>query len=341
MDAENLTIHVRSPSLTETLVVNATIHDKILSVKQSLQNIHPYNPDTASQRLIYAGRQLKDEDILSNVLNKVNESNIFIFHLVVKPGGMNPVPQPRKPVAMKAPEQLVHLENEPNQNAGGTASAATSPIPTKLLAPPLAPSGTSTQPTLPSPSYSDTTPGPSKMKENVEKVPETTATSYPNPEIVTIDGKHYLAVTPAVVSQIEAYEQYLVTYQQYYTQWYQWYNANYVLNTIPGNAASPQGTPNTHREQPTAPVAEDAEAERQRAARRATVVWLAAKLMLVLFVLTRNASIPRMIFIYVCAFVFFLYQTGQLRFIVRRVRPWRNTPGKRDSFGKKWTFWDD
>lgn len=324
MDAEQLTIHVRSPSLSETLVVNATLHDKILSVKQSLQNIHPYNPDTASQRLIYAGRQLKDEDILSNVLNKVNESNTFIFHLVVKPGGMNTTPQPRRPVPVKAPEQPVHHENESSQNAGATASAATSPIPTKLLAPP----GTSTQPSLPSPS--DTTPGPSNLKENVEKVQGTTApaTSYPNPEIVTIDGKHYLAVTPAVVSQIEAYEQYLVTYQQYYTQWYQWYNANYVSNTMPpGNAAGP--TP-THREQPTptAPVnaAVDAEAERQRAARRATVVWLAAKLMLVLFVLTRNASIPRMIFIYVCAFVFFLYQTGQLRFIVRRVRPWRNTP---------------
>jgi hypothetical protein len=168
--------------------------------------------------------------------------------------------------------------------------------------------------------------------------------SYPFSHSHLCSGKHYLAVTPALVSQIEAYEQYLVTYQQYYTQWYQWYNANYVSNTLPGNTTSPQGmpTPNAHREQvtPTTPVnaAVGAEAERQRAARRATIVWLAAKLMLVLFVLTRNASIPRMIFIYVCAFVFFLYQTGQLRFIVRRVRPWRNTQGKRDSFGKEWIF---
>jgi hypothetical protein len=83
MDAENLTIHVRSPSLSETLVVNATIRDKILSVKQSLQNIHPYNPDTASQRLIYAGRQLKDEDILSNVLNKVARLLVIWVHIGV------------------------------------------------------------------------------------------------------------------------------------------------------------------------------------------------------------------------------------------------------------------
>jgi hypothetical protein len=71
MDAEQLTIHVRSPSLSETLIVKASSNDTILSVKRSLQDIHPYNPDTGSQRLIYAGRQLKDEDTLSNVLSKV------------------------------------------------------------------------------------------------------------------------------------------------------------------------------------------------------------------------------------------------------------------------------
>jgi hypothetical protein len=98
---------------------------------------------------------------------------------------MNTLPQPRKPLPVKAPEQAIHVENEPNQNAGGTVSAATSPIPAKLSAPPLNPSGTTTQPSY-SPSYTDTTPGPSKRKE--EEVPEpTAATSYPSPEIVTIE----------------------------------------------------------------------------------------------------------------------------------------------------------
>jgi hypothetical protein len=140
-----------------------------------------------------------------------------------------------------------------------------------------------------------------------------------------------------------------VTYQQYYTQWYQWYNATYLSNTTTttttGNRTGPQVSttlPNPNQEQPTPTVpvnaADNAEAERQRAARRATIVWLAAKLMLVLFVLTRHASIPRMIFIYVCAFIFFLYQTGQLRFIVRRVRPWRTTQGKERVLGKNRRF---
>jgi hypothetical protein len=160
--------------------------------------------------------------------------------------------------------------------------------------------------------------------------------------IHSFSGKQYQAITPAIQSQLEAYEQYILAYQQYYTQWYQWYNANYMFNATTGvhgvpsssppSSATPSSPANGNRDQPTptAPVnaAADAEAERQRAARRAAFVWLAAKLMLVAFILTRNASIPRMILLYVSAFVFLLYQTGQLRFIIRRVRPW-NTEGKR------------
>lgn len=97
-------------------------------------------------------------------------------------------PQPRKPVAGKTLEQSAYVEKEPNQNAAEIASAATSPIPTKLSAPPS--ETPTTQPSLPlsSPSYTHITPGPSRTKE---EVPETTApaaaTSYPSPEIVSIE----------------------------------------------------------------------------------------------------------------------------------------------------------
>ncbi|KAH8554792.1 hypothetical protein BGW37DRAFT_210626 [Umbelopsis sp. PMI_123] len=256
---------------------------------------------------------------------------------------MDTLPPPRRPVPIKAQDEPAQHDNEFSHSIGGTSSTTASSFPSKLFHPNVTPSGSSTQPSLssPSPPYTDiTTESSSKMKsrdgEGLETTTSTTAAAYPTPEIVTIDGKQYLAVTPAIQSQIEAYEQYLVTYQQYYTQWYQWYNATYLSNTTTttttGNRTGPQVSttlPNPNQEQPTPTVpvnaADNAEAERQRAARRATIVWLAAKLMLVLFVLTRHASIPRMIFIYVCAFIFFLYQTGQLRFIVRRVRPWRTT----------------
>jgi hypothetical protein len=155
-----------------------------------------------------------------------------------------------------------------------------------------------------------------------------------------------LSISPAVQSQIEAYEKYLIAYQQYYTEWYQWYNTHYVTNaanmaflpnsSAPSQTASSMLNNNLGQEQaaPAGPAngVEDPEVIRQRAARRAAVVWLATKLILALFILTRNASIPRMIVLYSITFAFFLYQTGQLRFIIRRVRPWnaRAFTGKAD-----------
>lgn len=145
-----------------------------------------------------------------------------------------------------------------------------------------------------------------------------------------------MSISPAVQTQIEAYEKYLIDYQQYYTEWYHWYNTHYVANAANmanlSNSATPSQTtaslPNNNlRQEQAAPAGpanglEDPEVIRQRAARRAAVVWLGTKLLLALFILTRNASIPRMIFLYSITFAFFLYQTGQLRFIIRRVRPW-------------------
>lgn len=113
-------------------------------------------------------------------------------------------PQPRKPVTGKALEKPAQVEMEPNQNAAGIASAATSPIPTKLSAPST--EIPTTQPSLPlsSPSYTNITPGPSRMEaKKEEEVPETTApaaaTSYPSPEIVTIEYVPFILFIPATL----------------------------------------------------------------------------------------------------------------------------------------------
>lgn len=79
MNYKQLTINVRSPSLSETLVVAASMSDTVLTVKQSLQTIHPYKPDIGSQRLIYAGKLLKDEDPLHSILNKVMGITLHIY----------------------------------------------------------------------------------------------------------------------------------------------------------------------------------------------------------------------------------------------------------------------
>lgn len=55
-------------------------------------------------------------------------------------------------------------------------------------------------------------------------------------------------------------------------------------------------------------------------AQLATSIWLALKLAIVLFMLCQGASIERIIIFHTIALVFFLYQTGRLRFVLRRVR---------------------
>lgn len=55
-------------------------------------------------------------------------------------------------------------------------------------------------------------------------------------------------------------------------------------------------------------------------AQRAASIWLALKLVVFLFMVCQGASIERIFIFHMIAFVFFLYQTGRLRFVLRRVR---------------------
>ncbi|KAG2174976.1 hypothetical protein INT43_006038 [Umbelopsis isabellina] len=326
MDCEELTINVRSPSLPDILVVKASLSHTVLMVKQSLRSVHPYTPDTSSQRLIYAGKLLKDQDVLDNVLHKGHDISVYTFHLVVKPGGLHGAPPTPKPPIKESAVAEKKTEQPPVSPVNENISIAVSPIPTAVSSPMPTPSTSYT--TAAGPSRSPLSRAQSTSNSNMESVDE--------PQIVNIDGKQYLSISPAVQTQIEAYEKYLINYQQYYADWYQWYNTHYVANAANmanhSNSAAPSQptstSPNNNLGQeqaaPAGPVngVEDPEVVRQRAARRAAVVWLGTKLLLALFILTRNASIPRMVFLYSITFAFFLYQTGQLRFIIRRVRPW-------------------
>ncbi|ORZ18677.1 hypothetical protein BCR42DRAFT_449833 [Absidia repens] len=58
---------------------------------------------------------------------------------------------------------------------------------------------------------------------------------------------------------------------------------------------------------------------RPRAMQRGATVWLALKLVFVLFITCHGASIERVIFFHFLALVFFMYQTGRFRLVIRRV----------------------
>lgn len=56
-------------------------------------------------------------------------------------------------------------------------------------------------------------------------------------------------------------------------------------------------------------------------ARQITSIWLTLKLAVVLFMICQGASIEEIFIYHIIAFIFFLYQTGRLRVVIRRIRP--------------------
>jgi hypothetical protein len=55
-------------------------------------------------------------------------------------------------------------------------------------------------------------------------------------------------------------------------------------------------------------------------AQRAASIWLALKLYFVVFILCQGASLERILLFHAIALVMFMYQTGRLRVVVRRMR---------------------
>ncbi|CDH61083.1 predicted protein [Lichtheimia corymbifera JMRC:FSU:9682] len=118
-------------------------------------------------------------------------------------------------------------------------------------------------------------------------------------QVVALNGQYYLA--PVLVPTINPPMQSQHVYSQGIPA-----QGN---NNLPANGHQQQ-----QQQQPIRPRGNNAQ-------QRAASVWLALKLIFILFILCQDASIERIIFFHAIAFVFFLYQTGRLRFVIRQVRP--------------------
>lgn len=68
-----LTVHIRSPTLADSISVTTSLDATIIALKRTLQDVHPARPDPADQRLIYQGKLLADTDVLNKVLKKVSD----------------------------------------------------------------------------------------------------------------------------------------------------------------------------------------------------------------------------------------------------------------------------
>ncbi|KAI9483363.1 MAG: hypothetical protein EXX96DRAFT_557936 [Benjaminiella poitrasii] len=266
---KEITIHVRSPSLNQTLSMKVNLNETILTLKQSIEPIHPYHPPPTSQRIIYSGKLLEDSDILINVLKKVDDNVIPTFHLVSKPSlqqqqgqQLKQQQEQQQQEQQQQREQQRQHNNAPNYNMPRTDEA------------------TFQQQQLNSPVYPSVLPG-----------------GY---QVIFLDGQYYLA--PVLVPS-QPIQNTLIQQQQ----------LNQHQNI------EQQVEQRLQRRQPLlfryGPIL-----VRPANAQLAATIWLALKLAVVLFMLCQGASIERIIIFHTIAFIFFLYQTGRLRVVLRRVR---------------------
>lgn len=91
-----------------------------------------------------------------------------------------------------------------------------------------------------------------------------------------------------------------------------------ATTTVPLNM-NRQPPPQPQQQQPPHMNGNPRVIARPRAMARNASIWLALKLIFVLLVTCQGASIERVIIFHIMAIIFFMYQTGRFRLVIRRV----------------------
>jgi hypothetical protein len=107
--AETVHIVIKNPSQSGDFRIEMPINNSVLQLKQKLEQSYDSRPPPANQKLIFAGRLLQDDALLSDILRQHDISIPQTFHLVIRP---NAPPQPQ---ATNAPNQQQFPQNIPPQ----------------------------------------------------------------------------------------------------------------------------------------------------------------------------------------------------------------------------------
>ncbi|KAI8877803.1 hypothetical protein K501DRAFT_326361 [Backusella circina FSU 941] len=141
-------------------------------------------------------------------------------------------------------------------------------------------------------------------------------------QLVALNGQYYLApvLVPAnpVPQTTDANTLLQASNAQTHSN-----NNQFNDGTLPQNQAAPQQQ--QQQQQGIRPIL-----IRPANAQRAASIWLALKLYFVVFILCQGASLERILLFHAIALVMFMYQTGRLRVVVRRIRVVRNPQAIRD-----------
>ncbi|KAL0137069.1 hypothetical protein V8B55DRAFT_1545212 [Mucor lusitanicus] len=293
---KEITVHVRSPSLNETLQVKTTLNATILTLKKAIEPVHPHHPKSASQRIIYSGKLLKDADILADILKKSDGEVAPTVHLVVKP-------------SLEAATSNSRANTTPTFPQASTSTASSS----NAFSSDRVPQSTGFQ-------------MPQNQQQQQPMYPSSLPGGY---QVVSINGQYYLAPTLVLSQSLPP--------QQFHHTQMPLPHAQPPMYPQPADAnafASPHTSPQAQQQQqhvqepivqpylnqlPQQPQQQNnplfggnaPAIARPAIAQRATSIWLALKLIVVLFMLCQGASIER---------IFYFMRLHSLRFVLRRVR---------------------
>ncbi|KAI9319430.1 hypothetical protein BX666DRAFT_2025726 [Dichotomocladium elegans] len=291
---QQFTVQIRSPSLHETLTIDTHQNATIRELKLRILDIHPRKPAVNDQRIIFGGKVLNDGEVLKQILERTDFANIApTLHLVVKPSlpfsgaGSSSSARFHHSAATESPS--LSLASEPPSSFQPQTQAHTQA---------QAQTQTQTQTHTQTQTQTQTQTNGSGTTAPAQSLPPHPSMLPGGYQVVALNGQYYLA--PVLVP---TYDPSLLQHYQQQQQQQQNYGAQGIAGT---GAAVP----------PPAPAVRP----RENNVQRATSIWLALKLIFVLFILCQDASLERILFFHAIAFIFFLYQTGRLRFIVRQIR---------------------
>ncbi|CEI90196.1 hypothetical protein RMCBS344292_04525 [Rhizopus microsporus] len=295
---KDLIVCIRSPSLEETLSVTISPNATILDLKQAIEPIHPHHPNSSDQRIIYSGRLLQDTEVIDTVVSKANSDVAPTFHLVVKPS----VRSLKKQTSTQSIQSTSHGSSTTTTTTTSTATA-TSTDSTNAFTENIATANT------------PLTTNPTNTTQ-----PLVQPLLHSGYHLVAINGQYFLApvLVPASQPNVPLSHTHFITnpaaaYSPVYQQLYQTDNASQA-QPLPQQQQQPQQPQQQQQRERTLVFRARIDA------RQITSIWLILKLAVVLFMLCQGASLQRIVIYHLAAFVFFLYQTGRLRVVVRRIR---------------------
>ncbi|KAI8967675.1 hypothetical protein BDF20DRAFT_917291 [Mycotypha africana] len=320
-----IVIKVCSTSFNKALEVKTTLNSDIGSLKRTIEDIVPNHPPPTHQRLIYCGMMLTDNDYLKDILKKVDNDIQPTFHLVVKPSLQRKSSTVRNYAQSQQhslQEQQAHSAESSDMAASATCSTSSAAQSQQQEQQPLQ------QSQLPPQQSMNNTPQQQRIHNETPSMYQPSSLLPGGYQVIAINGQYYLApvLTPAQpLSSIQVFQQPQPPSQQYsyvvpqnpqvqpqYQQRQFNYIRQYISNLFTNN--------NNNNQQQQQPILVRQGMLNGGMFQRATSIWLAVKLMVILFMVCQGASIERIFIFHTIAFIFFLYQTGRLRFVVRRVR---------------------